>query len=103
MRVRCSGSDTRDTGVDCLSLYHLDWSTPENLVVHLLNHEHVAAESHEAEVTHLRSELRWSSALAQRAIRQAERAGLVEQHGDRLTLTEAGRALARQAQTRAER
>jgi manganese/zinc/iron transport system permease protein len=75
----------------------------ENLVVHLLNHEHIAAESHEAEVTHLRSELRWSSALAQRAIRQAERAGLVEQHGDRLTLTEAGRALARQAQTRAER
>ena len=28
MRVRCSGSDTRDTGVDCLNLYHLDWSTP---------------------------------------------------------------------------
>ena len=28
MRVRCSGSITRDTGVDCLSLYHFDWSTP---------------------------------------------------------------------------
>jgi hypothetical protein len=24
MRVRCSGSITRDTGVDCLSLYHFD-------------------------------------------------------------------------------
>ena len=28
MRARCSGSVTRDTGVDCLNLYHLDWSTP---------------------------------------------------------------------------
>ncbi len=28
MRVKCSGSNTRDTGVDCLSLYHFDWSTP---------------------------------------------------------------------------
>jgi len=30
MRVRCSGSDTRDTGVDCLNLYHLDWITPHD-------------------------------------------------------------------------
>jgi hypothetical protein len=30
MRVRCSGSITRDTGVDCLSLYHFDWSTPHD-------------------------------------------------------------------------
>jgi hypothetical protein len=29
MRVKCSGSITRDTGVDCLSLYHFDWNTPE--------------------------------------------------------------------------
>jgi hypothetical protein len=28
MRVKCSGSITRDTGVDCLSLYHFDWNTP---------------------------------------------------------------------------
>ena len=28
MRARCSDSITRDTGVDCLSLYHFDWNTP---------------------------------------------------------------------------
>ena len=32
-RVRCSGSDTRDTSVDCLNLYHFDWSTPLRLII----------------------------------------------------------------------
>ena len=32
MHARCSGSVTRDTGVDYLNLYHLDWSTPQGCV-----------------------------------------------------------------------
>ena len=28
MHARCSGSIARDTGVDYLNLYHLDWNTP---------------------------------------------------------------------------
>jgi len=73
----------------------------ENLAVHLLNHEHVAGESHEAEVVHLSSELGWSPAHAQRIVRLATRAGLVEQRAGALTLTEAGRALAQRALGRA--
>jgi len=35
IRARCSGSDTRDTGVDYLNLYHLDWSTPARLIKYM--------------------------------------------------------------------
>ena len=73
----------------------------ENLVVHLLNHEQRASESAEAEVAHLSSALRWSPAHAQRIIRTAMRAGLIERRADRLLLTEAGRASAQRALARA--
>jgi len=36
MRAGCSGSITRDTGVDYLNLYHLDWSTPHFQVCGLI-------------------------------------------------------------------
>ena len=70
-------------------------------IVHLLNHEQRASESAEAEVAHLSSALRWSPAHAQRIIRTAMRAGLIERRADRLVLTEAGRASAQRALARA--
>ncbi|BCX02076.1 MAG: zinc ABC transporter permease [Candidatus Roseilinea sp.] len=69
----------------------------ENLIVHLLNHEHQAYEEHEAEVAHLSSELRWQPGFARRIIRLAKRAQLVQQANGHLTLTVAGRELAQQA------
>jgi len=33
-----SGSVTRDTSVDCVNLYHLDWSTPANEDGHVVAH-----------------------------------------------------------------
>jgi len=69
----------------------------ENLVVHLLNHEHVAYEEHEAEVDHLSSELRWQTGFARRVIGLAQRAQLVRLTDGHLALTDAGRELARRA------
>ncbi|MDW8352245.1 MAG: metal ABC transporter permease [Anaerolineae bacterium] len=69
----------------------------ENLVVHLLNHEHQVSEAHEAEIAHLSSELRWSPRFARWIVAIAKRDQLVQQANGHLSLTAAGRDLARQA------
>jgi manganese/zinc/iron transport system permease protein len=69
----------------------------ETLVVHLLNHESQAGEQHEAEMTHLSSELRWTPDFAQRVVGTARRSALVQQLNGHLALTAEGRRLAQQA------
>jgi manganese/zinc/iron transport system permease protein len=70
----------------------------ETLVVHLLNHEGIEHEEHEAEVAHLSTELRWSPDYAQRIIAAARRADLVMQGNGSLQLTQEGRTLAHRAE-----
>ncbi|MBM4418346.1 MAG: metal ABC transporter permease [Chloroflexi bacterium] len=64
----------------------------ESLVIHLANHEGDEAES---AVAHLSEELRWSADFAQRAVRTAERQGLIERQGSHLILTASGRSAVR--------
>lgn len=67
------------------------------LLVHLLHHEGTPEEGVECRPDHLREHLRWDEELAGLAIRSALRGGLVEQSGDMLHLTGAGRSRAREA------
>jgi manganese/zinc/iron transport system permease protein len=62
----------------------------ENLIVHLFNHQREANEEHEAEVSHLSSELRWSPAFAQVVTFSAIQAGLVRRENGHLALTDQG-------------
>lgn len=66
------------------------------LLVHLFTHEAQTGEEHEAEVTHLSNELRWTAALAQRAIANATENNFVERTNGHLQLTQQGRAAAEQ-------
>jgi manganese/zinc/iron transport system permease protein len=70
------------------------------LAIHLLHHEGRPEAEEESRVEHLPHHLRWSPAFTARAMRSAERLGLVERDGDRLSLTAAGREMARQALVR---
>jgi manganese/zinc/iron transport system permease protein len=67
------------------------------LTVHLLNHEGTEAMEAESRLDALPEHLRWPPAAVGRVVRAAERRGLVERHGERVVLTDAGRDLARQA------
>jgi manganese/zinc/iron transport system permease protein len=67
----------------------------QTLLVHLATHERTSAEARESAIGHLSEELRWAPAAAQQVIGGALRAGLVEQVGERLRLTEQGRSEAR--------
>ena len=73
------------------------------LLVHLLHHEHTPEADRECRVGHLQEHLRWEPALANRAVRAAERGGAVRRtpergpSGDRLALTAAGREAAQRA------
>ena len=73
------------------------------LLVHLLHHEHTPEADRECRVGHLQEHLRWEPALANRAVRAAERGGAVRRmpergpRGDRLALTAAGREAAQRA------
>jgi manganese/zinc/iron transport system permease protein len=64
------------------------------LAVHLLHHERTAAADVECRVGHLEEHLQWTPAFAERAVRQAQRAGTLLRSGERLTLTDAGRRYA---------
>lgn len=66
----------------------------EALLVHLLNHEALPDEEHEAEILHLQQELRWQPAWAARIVSGAKSAGLVQQTNGHLLLTDAGRSQA---------
>jgi manganese/zinc/iron transport system permease protein len=67
------------------------------LAIHLLNHEASPAEAHENRESHLHEHLRWEPGFARAVVRRAQGAGLVSRAGDdHLSLTEAGRAIARE-------
>jgi manganese/zinc/iron transport system permease protein len=67
------------------------------LAIHLLNHEASPAEAHENCESHLHEHLRWEPRFARAVVRRAQGAGLVSRAGeDHLSLTEAGRAIARE-------
>lgn len=67
------------------------------LVIHLLHHEGGPEEPRECRSEHLCEHFRWRPAFASAVVRQAERRGLLVQEGGRLTLTQDGRAAAREA------
>jgi manganese/zinc/iron transport system permease protein len=78
--------------------WRLKWTFAEKmLTIHLQQHEGGPEEIRESRAVHLQEHLRWKPEFAERVVRYAERDGLVNRHGDRLVLTEAGRALASEA------
>ena len=70
------------------------------LAVHLSHHEGIPGEAHETEVEHLREFLKWSPSFADRVVRRAIERHLVRRENGFLTLTDAGRDLARTAMIR---
>ncbi len=65
------------------------------LAIHLLQHEGRPGEEDESRVDSLHRHLRWDEAKTARVVREVERERLVTRAGEILTLTEAGRELAR--------
>jgi manganese/zinc/iron transport system permease protein len=67
------------------------------LAIHLSNHEGKPEASQENRLDGLHTHLHWSPAFTQQVLRQAEREGLVQRHGELLGLTSAGRQVAQDA------
>ncbi|HSM56660.1 MAG TPA: metal ABC transporter permease [Candidatus Sulfomarinibacteraceae bacterium] len=65
------------------------------LAMHLLNHEGTPQAAEENRLSHLSHHLRWDPQFAREVVRRAQRRGLIERHNGHLTLTDAGRTLAR--------
>lgn len=65
------------------------------LAIHLLHHEGRPEAEQESDVAHLHEHLRWQPAFVAQVVRRAERRELVQEVDGRLTLTPAGRELAR--------
>lgn len=70
------------------------------LTLHLLNHEGSDAALQESASDHLTTDMRWSPAFASAVVRRAEQAGLVQQRGKLLLLTDRGRQVAQEASLR---
>jgi manganese/zinc/iron transport system permease protein len=70
------------------------------LAIHLANHEGRPESAEESRIDHLDRHLRWAPDFVERIVRLAERRGLVESDGVRLTLTQPGRELAADALAR---
>lgn len=66
------------------------------LLIHLWHHEGQPGEEHEAEMTHLSNELRWTPELAQRVTRFATASGLVQRVNGHMELTAQGRTTAQE-------
>ena len=67
------------------------------LIIHLLHHEHTAAAATETREDHLSLHLGWKDERARGIVDDAVEAGLVvREPGGRLSLTDAGRARARE-------
>jgi len=66
------------------------------LAIHLLHHERTPEASVETREEHLRAHLRWRPEFARRVVDGSVEHGLVVREGERLALTEAGRAAARE-------
>ncbi len=67
------------------------------LAVHLLHHEGLPEAERECRVGHLREHLRWQDDFARLAVGAAVDDGFATRRGDRLALTERGRAFAQEA------
>lgn len=67
------------------------------LVIHLLNHEDLPEAAKECGIDHLQEHLRWKPDFASTTVRRALQDGLVDRADGFLTLTAAGRSLAREA------
>ncbi len=67
------------------------------LTIHLFNHEGLPSASEENRVEHLNAHLRWQPDFAVRVVQLAERHELVRQQNGDLSLTDDGRARAREA------
>jgi manganese/zinc/iron transport system permease protein len=67
------------------------------LAIHLFNHEGLPEAAEESRVDRLDRHLRWDPSFAIRVVRLAERRGLIDERGGLLSLTDAGRARAREA------
>lgn len=61
------------------------------MIAHLRTHEATGAQGTESSVGHIAAALRWSPGDATAIIRHARGRGLIEERGDRLALTPAGR------------
>ncbi len=61
------------------------------LLVHLLNHESLLDEEHEAELGHLHAELRWQPEWVARIVSATTADGLIRSDNQRLLLTDSGR------------
>ncbi len=86
-------------GRGLISQFAQDWRNRREfpvrmLAIHLLQHEGTPAEEDESRLADLHRHLHWLPSEVLRVVGRAERSGLVEQHGDRLRVTPAGRAVA---------
>jgi manganese/zinc/iron transport system permease protein len=70
------------------------------LAIHLFHHEGTPQAARESSMRHLGESLRWNDDFRERAVAGAAERGLVTRHDGRLTLTDAGRDLARRAVVR---
>jgi manganese/zinc/iron transport system permease protein len=69
----------------------------EMLTIHLLNHEGTPEAAEECKVEHLQEHLRWQPTFADEILKRAARLDLVTETAGLLSLTGAGRALAKTA------
>ena len=67
------------------------------LTIHLFNHEGLPNASEESRVDHLDRHLRWEPSFSSRVVSLAERHGLIQESSGSLSLTDQGRARAREA------
>lgn len=72
----------------------------EALAVHLLQHEDTPQAAYESAVSHTGEHMRWTPAFATQVVDLAVRKGLIAQSGDLLSLTPAGREVARNVMVR---
>ncbi|MFM8320571.1 MAG: metal ABC transporter permease, partial [Chloroflexota bacterium] len=70
------------------------------LAIHLLNHEGLPEAEQESRPAHLREHMRWEAAFAAGVLRRSVEQGWVTLQGERLALTETGRARAAEALAR---
>jgi manganese/zinc/iron transport system permease protein len=67
------------------------------LTVHLFNHENSPEARIENNIAHLHEHLRWDNRFAEKTVRKSVRGGLITLQNNFLSLTDAGRNVAKQA------
>jgi manganese/zinc/iron transport system permease protein len=70
------------------------------LVIHLLNHTGSPDPAQECHLEHLSHHLRWDGDFANQVVKRAQQRGAISRHNGRLSLTDAGREMAREALVR---